>query len=218
MDPIVGQIILWPVPWVPAGWALCDGSMLSIQQNQVLFSLIGTYYGGDGVTTFRLPDLRGKFPMGSQDMRGVAQQGGSTTADMSKVAGVGSVSIGVDNLPPHSHAAAFTPGAAGTASVAVPADAEGISSQAAPGPTTVLGNVSAGALQARVYSTDAPTTTLKPFDIQVPASSGSVAVSDTGGGKPLPVQVGLSGAIGTVPPYVTLNFIIALVGVYPSRP
>ncbi|WP_296943587.1 phage tail protein [uncultured Massilia sp.] len=218
MDPILGQIILWPVPWVPYGWALCDGSTLSINQNQALFSLLGTYYGGDGVTNFRLPDLRNKFPMGTDVMNQVAMQGGATSANLSGATGVGSVTIGLDNLPPHSHEATFTPGAATTASVSVPADATGASSNNSPGPTTVLGNISAGTLAARVYSTDAATTTLKPFDVAVPASGGSVAVASAGGGQPLPVQVSLGGNVGTVPPYLTLNFIIALQGVYPSRP
>lgn len=218
MDPILGQIILWPVPWVPQGWALCDGSVLAINQNQALFSLLGTYYGGDGVTNFRLPDLRNTFPMGTQAMNQVAQQGGSTSANLSGASGVGSVTIGVNNLPPHSHEATFTPGGATTASVAVPADASGPSSDGTPGPAKVLGNISAGTLPARVYSTDGATTTLKPFDVAVPASGGSIAVANAGAGQPLPVQVSLAGNVGTVPPYLTLNFIIALEGIYPSRP
>lgn len=218
MDPILGQIILWPAPWVPDGWALCDGRQLAIQQNQALFSLIGTTYGGNGQTTFALPDLRTRFPMGSQAMNQVGMQGGSNTANLAGAMGVGSVTIGVNNLPAHNHGAAFTPGPNTAARVAVPADSEGASASNAPGPNMVLGTVSAGALQAKVYSSDAPNTTLAPFNVEVPASTGSVAVDNTGGGQPLPVQVSLSGAIGTVPPYTTLNFIIALQGVYPSRP
>lgn len=218
MDPILGQIILWPVPWVPKGWALCDGSVLPINHHQALFSLIGTYYGGDGVSTFRLPDLRNKFPMGTQIMNQVAMQGGSTSANLSGARGVGSVTIGLDHLPPHSHGATFTAGAAATVGIAVPVDATGPSSDSSPGPTKVLGNISAGALQARGYSTDNADSTLKPFHVEVPASGGSVAVGNAGGGQPLPVQVSLAGDVGTVPPYMTLNFIMALEGVYPSRP
>jgi len=218
MDPILGQIILWPVPWVPQGWALCDGSMLNINTNQALYSLLGTYYGGDGRTTFKLPDLRGKFPTGGQDMRQVAQMGGSPSASMAGASGVGSITIGVNNLPPHSHGAAFTPGPGTAASVAVPVDNVGASTDNAPGPNKVLGTITAGALAAKVYSTDAPNSTLAPFHIEVPASGGNVAVENTGGGQPLPVQVALSGAIGTMPPFLTMNFIIALQGIYPSRP
>lgn len=218
MDPILGQIILWPVPWVPQGWALCDGSYLPINSNTALFSLIGTTYGGDGVTTFRLPDLRTKFPMGAQAANQVGQQGGSANANLSGATGVGAVTIGVNNLPAHSHGAAFTPGSASVASVAIPVDNVGASTDNAPGPNKVLGNISAGALAAKVYTTDAPNSTLAPFNVEVPASGGSVAVDSTGNGQPLPVQVSLSGSVGTVPPYTTLNFIIALQGMYPSRP
>lgn len=218
MESFLGQIILWPVPWVPQGWALCDGSLLSIQQNSALFSLLGTTYGGNGQTTFALPDLRTKFPMGSQSMNQVGMQGGSNTANLAGAMGVGSVTIGVNNLPAHSHGAAFTAGAATAARVAVPVDSEGASTSNAPGPNMVLGTVSAGALAAKVYTTDAPNTTLAPFNIEVPAAGGSVAVENTGGGQPLPIQVGMSGTVTTVPPFTTLNFIIATQGIYPSRP
>lgn len=203
---------------MPAGWALCDGSQLSIQQNPALFSLIGTIYGGNGQTTFALPDLRTKFPMGSQSMNQVGIQGGSNTANLAGAMGVGAVTIGVNNLPAHNHGAAYTPGAATVARVAVPADSEGASASNTPGPNMVLGTVSAGALAAKVYSTDTPNTTLAPFPIEVPAASGSVAVDNTGGGQPLPIQVGLSGSVNTVPPFTTLNFIICLQGIFPSRP
>jgi microcystin-dependent protein len=218
MDPILGQIILWPVPWVPQGWALCDGSVLPINNNQALFSLIGTTYGGDGVTNFRLPDLRTKFPMGTQAMTQVGQQGGSSSASMAGAMAVGSITIGLNNLPPHRHAAAFTPGTGVAARVAVPVDSEGVSTDSSPGPNKVLGNISAGALAAKVYSSDTPNTTLSPFNIEVPASSGSVAVENTGGGQPVPFQAQLNGSIGTTPPYTTFNFIIAMQGIYPSRP
>jgi microcystin-dependent protein len=60
MDFFIGQICLFPWKWAPRGWARCDGALLPVDQNQALFSLIGTTYGGDGRTNFGLPDLRGK--------------------------------------------------------------------------------------------------------------------------------------------------------------
>jgi len=218
MDPILGQIILWPVPWVPRGWALCDGSLLSINQYQALYSLIGTYYGGDGQQTFALPDLRSKFPMGAAAATGIAQRGGSDKASMTGASGVGSITIGVNNLPAHSHEATFTGGASATVSVAVPVDGVGPATDTIPGVGKVLGSVTGGLTPPKLYTTDAATSTLKPFDVTLPAASGAVAVGNTGAGQPLPVQVSLSGAIGTVPPFMTLNFIIALDGIYPSRP
>jgi len=61
-DPFVGQIQLFSFPYAPSGWAPCEGQVLSIAQNQALYSLIGTTYGGNGTTTFALPDLKGKAP------------------------------------------------------------------------------------------------------------------------------------------------------------
>jgi microcystin-dependent protein len=63
MQPFIGEIRLFPWNWAPRGWALCDGSILAIQQNTALFSLIGTMYGGNGQTTFGLPDMRGRVPV-----------------------------------------------------------------------------------------------------------------------------------------------------------
>lgn len=63
MDPFIGQITLFPYPFAPKGWAACEGQLLPIAQNTALFSLIGTTFGGDGQTTFALPDLRGKAPI-----------------------------------------------------------------------------------------------------------------------------------------------------------
>lgn len=218
MDPILGQIILWPIPWVPRGWALCDGSLLPINQNQALYTLLGTYFGGDGQQTFALPDLRNKVPMGTQTMNAIAQKGGATTASLTGATGVGSVTIGLNNLPAHSHEATFTGAAAATLSVAVPIDAVGPATDTIPGPGKVLGSVTGGLTPPKLYTSDAATSTLKPFDVTLPAAAGTVTVNNTGAGQPLPVQVSLGGTIPTVPPFTTLNFIIATEGIFPSRP
>lgn len=65
-EPFLGEIRLLAIDWAPEGWALCDGSTLPIATNQALFSLLGTQFGGDGRTTFGLPDLRGRVPLGTQ--------------------------------------------------------------------------------------------------------------------------------------------------------
>lgn len=64
-DPFVGEITIWPANFAPYGYAFCDGQLLSISQNAALFSLIGNYFGGNGTTTFALPDLRGRVPVGT---------------------------------------------------------------------------------------------------------------------------------------------------------
>ena len=77
MDPILGQIILWPLNWVPDGWMACEGQELSIQANTPLYSLLGTTYGGNGSTTFKLPDLRSRVPLGAQIPTQDGQRGNS---------------------------------------------------------------------------------------------------------------------------------------------
>jgi len=75
MDPFLGEIRLFPYSYVPKEWAACDGSTLQINQNQALFALLGTVFGGDGKTTFALPDLRTKVPLTGQGTYCIAMQG-----------------------------------------------------------------------------------------------------------------------------------------------
>lgn len=83
---------------IPEGWQLCDGSLLSIQNNQALFSLLGTSFGGDGTTTFGVPDLRGRLPIGS------GQGTGLTSRVFASSGGSESVTLGAAQVPAHSHA------------------------------------------------------------------------------------------------------------------
>lgn len=218
MDPILGQIILWPAPWVPEGWQLCDGTLLNIQQYTALYSLIGITYGGNGSTNFAVPDLRGKIPMGTTSMTQVAKVAGETTSSTVATA-AGGFNLTVDNLPAHTHTATFT-GSSGTAavSIAIPADGTG-SDTNAPGNTVVLGKASAGVSAAKVYSSGAPNTTLEPFDVNVPTGgSGNVVNASTGGGAPVQFAVNVPVTVSTLQPSLTMNFIIAVTGIYPSRP
>jgi microcystin-dependent protein len=91
-EPFVGEIRMFGGTFAPQGWAFCDGSLLPISQNPVLFTLIGTTYGGDGVTTFALPDLRGRIPM---------HEGGGFIQGES--AGSESVTVSTGQLPAHTH-------------------------------------------------------------------------------------------------------------------
>ena len=75
-DPFIGQLALFPWGLIPRYWAPCQGQTMSIQQNQALFSLLGTTYGGDGVRTFNLPDLRGRTPVGAGNGLALGQQAG----------------------------------------------------------------------------------------------------------------------------------------------
>lgn len=217
MDPFIGQIILWPGLWVPEGWALCDGSVYKVSDYQALFSLIGNTYGGTSPNTFALPDLRSKVPVGTTAMNGVGKQTGAATATVTAV-GTGNVNIGVDNLPSHTHTATFTPGG-GTSSVsiAIPADSTGETDNV-PGPSLVMGKSMVGTTPAKVYSSNAANTTLKPFSVSVPAGGGTVVNANTGSGTALPVTVNVPVSVSTLQPGLALNYIIALNGIYPTRP
>lgn len=99
-DPFLGEIRLFPYDFAPRGWALCDGSVLSIAQNTALFSLLGTIYGGDGQTTFALPDLRGRVAVSSGQAPGLSDH------QLGQLGGDETVMLTTDELPAHSHAMA----------------------------------------------------------------------------------------------------------------
>lgn len=91
-EPYIGEIRLFAGNFAPMDWALCDGSLLSIAENEALFSLLGTTYGGDGQTTFALPDLRGRVPIHR-----------STTYPLGSKAGTETVTLITNQLPAHTH-------------------------------------------------------------------------------------------------------------------
>ena len=104
----LGQIMLTGFPFTPRGFALCDGQFLSVGQNQALFSLLGTHYGGDGVTTFALPNLQSRTPVGSGPSYDSAWQ--PTPYAIGETGGVESVTLLEQQLPQHIHLAAGTTG------------------------------------------------------------------------------------------------------------
>jgi len=112
MDNFLGEIRLFAGNFPPQGWAFCDGALLSIAQNDALFALIGTTYGGDGQSTFALPDLRGRVPLHQGTLAG-------NSYVIGQKAGVESVTLTSNHLPAHSHAA-------GASSAVPPATGSGI--------------------------------------------------------------------------------------------
>ncbi len=100
-QPYVGEIRLFAGNFAPAGWAFCDGSLQSISENETLFQLIGTTYGGDGQNTFALPDLRSRVPVHTGSSAGVTYQIGES-------GGVEQVTLTSNTLPSHNHAAGCT--------------------------------------------------------------------------------------------------------------
>jgi len=155
------------------GWAFCDGSLLPISENDALFSLIGTTYGGDGQETFALPDLRGRVPVG------LGQGPGLTSRIIGENGGAENVTLGLNQLPSHSHAPRCST-AAGTS--ATPA----------------------GNFWAANANTGLPQFTSTTAGL-VPMHAGSVG------------SVGATQAHENLMPYLGLNFIIALEGIFPSR-
>src|ERR1700749_3333919 len=100
-DPYLGEVRLFPYNFAPRGWMLCNGQLLSISQNTALFSLLGTIYGGDGRTTFALPDLRGRTPIHAGQGPGLANH------PQGELAGAEAVTLGVSNLAAHTHPTPF---------------------------------------------------------------------------------------------------------------
>ena len=96
-EPFVGEIRMFAGNFAPRGWAFCDGQLLAITQNEALFSLFGTLYGGDGRTTFGLPDMRGRVPVHS------GQGPGLTNRRIGLKAGAETATVNASQLPPHSH-------------------------------------------------------------------------------------------------------------------
>lgn len=113
-ESYIGEIRMFAGNYAPAGWAFCDGSMLSIAEYDTLFSLIGTTYGGDGQSTFALPDLRGRLPIN------IGQGPGLSNHLLGESSGVENVTLTVNQMPAHPHA--FM-GTSSNASAANPANA-----------------------------------------------------------------------------------------------
>ncbi len=99
MDPFLGEIIMFGGNFAPRGWALCDGQLLPISQNSALFSILGTTYGGDGRTTFALPDLRGRAPMHAGSGPGLS------TRQLGQKGGAEEVTLTAAQMPSHTHQA-----------------------------------------------------------------------------------------------------------------
>ena len=98
-QPFVGEIRMFGGNFAPAGWAFCSGQLMPISENEVLFNLIGTTYGGDGEETFALPDLQGRVPIHAGQGPGISQ-----SYQLGEKAGVESVTVTVNQLPTHTHA------------------------------------------------------------------------------------------------------------------
>lgn len=123
-QPYVGEIRMFGGNYAPQDWALCNGALLPIAENEVLFAVIGTTYGGDGQTSFGLPDLRGRVPVGQGPLPG------GSTYSMGQYAGTEAVRLSAPQMPVHSHSVAAASGAANALSPAGAVLATAASAQA----------------------------------------------------------------------------------------
>ena len=171
-EPYLGEIRLVGFNYEPEGWAFCDGRLLPIAQYDALFALIGTTYGGDGQTTFALPDLRGRTPIH------MGQGNGLSNRTIGQNGGAETVTLSMNELPVHSHAAQAFEGS-GTSS-------------------NPSGAVWAGVSSGAIYRVD---------DGSTLAAMNPGAVSPVGGSQPH----------DNLQPYLCVNFIIALDGVFPTQ-
>lgn len=162
-QPYVGEIRMFAGNFAPAGWMFCEGQLLPISENETLFQLIGTTYGGDGESTFALPDLRGRIPIHQGNGFIIAETGGAEE-----------ITLTTSQIPVHSHPALAT--------------------NDIPTVSTPLANL-VGQAAAKLFRAGNPSVTLAPQ-----------AVSPVGGSQPHT----------NFQPYLCINYIISLFGIFPS--
>ena len=189
MEAFLATILLWPCNFAPNGWAFCAGQILSISQNTALFSLLGTTYGGNGQTTFGLPDFRGRVPVGA------GQGPGLSSYNLGQVSGSETVTLTVNQMPAHNHTVALTVTVSASNAQATTSTPSASNSLAAPYDASNANPING-------YITGAPNT---PLNIGGGAVNGNTGL--TGGNQPTPI----------LQPYLGINYIIALQGIYPSR-
>lgn len=171
-DQFVAEIRIFAGNFAPTGWALCQGQLLPISQNTALFSLLGTFYGGNGLSNFALPDFQGRAPMNQGQGQGLSQR------FVGESSGSETVTLIQSEIPAHSHQLRAATGGADQ--------------------TNPSGNVwssAVGRTPPPLYSTTQNTT------------MGPSAINVSGGGQPH----------NNMHPFLTLNFIIALQGIFPPR-
>ncbi len=211
-DPFIGEIRMFAGTFAPRGWAFCNGQQLAISTNSALFSILGTNYGGNGTTTFALPNLQSRTPVGTNP----GGAGGLGAVTLGQVAGVENVTLNTTQLPIHTPTATFT----GTPSpVTTTVDVATTTATAmvppAAGATTYLSATTAKSGPANVAFNGLFTGTAP--DSTKASLGGVVSSSVTAGGTVTVSPIGGSQPVGIRNPYLGMNFIIALEGIYPSR-
>ncbi|MBV9240689.1 MAG: phage tail protein [Acidobacteria bacterium] len=169
-SPYIGEIRMFGGNFAPNGWMLCQGQLLAISENDTLFNLIGTTYGGDGQSTFALPDLQSRVPIHS----GTGPDGSSYT--IGQAAGTEQETLSINQIPQHNHAV--------------------VASQNAATATKAAGNVTASTNQLKIYTEGSASKSFAP-----------TTISPVGGSQPHE----------NTQPFLCVNFIISLFGIFPSQ-
>jgi microcystin-dependent protein len=186
-EPFLGEIMFFAGNFAPRNWASCDGQLLPIAQHDALFSLLGTTYGGDGRTTFGIPDMRGRVLMDDGNGPGLSNR------PLGAKGGIETVTLTTEQLPTHTHT--------------FPTELQSMTLNAAlsVGDSFAPEDKSLGLSFARLYSTNAPAVQLHDSSFSVTIDGSSTA------------NAGGSQSHNNMPPYLTVNCNIALFGIYPSR-
>jgi microcystin-dependent protein len=177
-EPFLSEIRIMSFVFAPKGWALCNGQLLPINQNQALFSLLGTTYGGDGRVNFALPNLQGRVAVGAGNGVSLGQRTGEATH-----------TLNISEMPAHFHPLNTDAVTVGSSNSNDPSGGKALGQSAGAGGNPVK------AFQVNMYSTQSPQGALAP-----------ASITGSGGSQPH----------GNQQPYNTLNFCIALQGIFPS--
>lgn len=219
-DPLIGQISILSFNWAPNKWAFCDGTLLGVSYNAALFSLLGIAFGGDGRSSFGLPDLRGRAPIHYST---APPPGFQFAYPFSSFAGSEITTLTVGNLPPHFHN--ISSASVGTdITTTTIANSSGLTGTVRsfggpPSTNNPSGTYNAITLGGNSYST-AQNAMMANGNVDI---SGSVAVSvnshlTNGSVTGITDSIGSGQPISNLQPFLALNFVIALDGTYPSRP
>lgn len=202
-----GEIKMVAFTFAPRDWAFCSGQIMAISQNQTLFSLLGDFYGGDGRTSFGLPDLRARTPVGSVNM---GQPPGLTPYALGQRPGLQFHTISQHELPTHNHAAVFAPsGGSTTVNVLVSTENAKVTVPGAGDYLAVVGDGGRSPTQQAAYVAPADAGTTVPLGgvVVTGGESGDVTVGNTGDSSPMSL----------LNPMTAINFVIAMSGLYPPR-
>jgi microcystin-dependent protein len=184
-EAYIGEISMFAGNYTPQNWAFCDGSLLPISQNAALFSILGTIYGGDGRTTFALPDLRGRCPVGA-----AGTGPGLSPRPLGSKGGYETTTLQASQMPSHSHGGGSLSGTLKCNN----SDAEEV--------VGAEGTLGKAVGNTKIYNEG---------DANLEMKSGSVSITgstDSAGG---------SAPINNMPPFLGINYIICLQGIYPPR-